>query len=1213
MGAGRGRTQGETKQERSGRERGAGGFAPFDAEQFRGKVVLITGAGRGIGPGGIGYATAMAFAAAGARLAIIGRTESKLKATIDDIESRGGEVIAVAGDVSNEGALRKLFDETDRAYGRLDVLINNAGISGDVRALVRIRPDRFRYAVNVHLHTLVTTRMAARLMRERGIDGTILNVGTFFTTPHRQMPRPYPFRTPYTTAQAWKLEHTRAAAWDLADSGVRVIALSIGPVEGGRIDSVVYPLGSMERGLWGRDVSGPDIRRKTERMHPRGRFLTQEDAARSILTLVSKEMRDSANGSVVELAGGLEYRLPPQVAPPLLGGPAPDLSGRRVLLIGRPDEEQAATLALAFATRGARVTLATPEATGTLLRMAEGRTPSEYGDGQKAILGRIEAADLAPDSEDDLRDLFERLTTPEPADAGLHVADATEVAAAAAASSGAGEPPAALDAPALDAVVVLTGEPGTLPSAAGADDAERGEEERLKQRFVFEPALAVRYALAAQLLHGNRRAGIKDPRFLTLRPYVALLERDRGIISAQGVLQRADGGFSAEEETLLQAGARASTGSLTVVGPALTREEADDAPMVGVLRAGLQAMVSSLAAEMASTRSSIRTNAIFPGADCGAAEASRTAGVALRLVSDACAGISGMIYYPDERNAGSGDGGALAGRTAVVTGGGRNLGQAIALTLAHQGAAVVVAGRGEADLNLTARAIRSLGGRAEVVTADVAFPGERRRIVEAARRIERHGPGGDGVDLWVNNAGIGGTFATLDQIELDGDARWHQTLAINFTGAWLGMVRAILDMRKRRRGGGIVNVSTFYADQPYVFRIPYTVPKILLKSCAALLADGLRPHGISIADVQPSLIDGPRFRWVARNYAEHFRKHGIDDPAADAGIQDWFRRQVPERAPGPADVAGVGPAATPRVLPGSGQSIPVSTLPLDPIAPEPAAAEPLAAPGRTVVIVSTARSAAEIDRTGAFAAWCLESGSRRVVVAADDGMIARLESRLSKRPAGSPWWNLPVAPAADGRLEIQGVDAASPAAIADLFEGLGGKVDAVIYVPGDPEARERFFGFPTDPALDGLDDEAIEARDLEHRRALSLFLDRHVTASLIVARQAARSLARGGWLLMSRATPRTAEATLAAEATQQIVRIAAEEFRLLGRPLHARCTGWIPTPGARLMAYASQDETAALPTRRGRGNGRSRLDRTAPAEPGPATPIPEVGEAPASQ
>jgi hypothetical protein len=281
---------------------------------------------------------------------------------------------------------------------------------------------------------------------------------------------------------------------------------------------------------------------------------------------------------------------------------------------------------------------------------------------------------------------------------------------------------------------------------------------------------------------------------------------------------------------------------------------------------------------------------------------------------------------------------------------------------------------------------------------------------------------------------------------------------------------------------------------------------------------------------------------------------------------------VPERAPRQEDVAEAVSFAACRGLTGSGQGIAVSTLPTS----RPAAngnGNGAPRPGRIAVIVSSARTTVEIDRAGALAAWCLESGSQRVVVAADDGMMARLIPHLSKGAPGSPWWNLPIAPEGEGRLEIRGVDPASASSIADLFASLG-EVDTVAYVPGAPRSVERFVLFPADPALSGLEPAAIEERYHDHQRALSIFLDRHVTAGLIVARQAARSLAPAGSLLISQLQARTPEAILATEALRQIVRTTAEEFRLLGSEKRVTLSCRQPAPGARLLPFARVSDSA---------------------------------------
>src|SRR5207245_9138228 len=97
-------------------------------------------------------------------------------------------------------------------------------------------------------------------------------------------------------------------------------------------------------------------------------------------------------------------------AAPLLSGQLPELHGRQVLIVGRAAECQAAAPVLAFAACGASVVLATPDAGRVLLNLAEGRTPEQYSDGQRALLGPVRSIDVRPDDEESIAALFERLT-----------------------------------------------------------------------------------------------------------------------------------------------------------------------------------------------------------------------------------------------------------------------------------------------------------------------------------------------------------------------------------------------------------------------------------------------------------------------------------------------------------------------------------------------------------------------------------------------------------------------------------------------------------------------------------------------------------------------------------------------------------------------------------------------------------------------------------
>ena len=184
--------------------------------------------------------------------------------------------------------------------------------------------------------------------------------------------------------------------------------------------------------------------------------------------------------------------------------------------------------------------------------------------------------------------------------------------------------------------------------------------------------------------------------------------------------------------------------------------------------------------------------------------------------------------------------------------------------------------------------MRRSGGRALWVHTDVAQPASVRALLSETRN--RFGR----VDLLVNNAGAGGNFSRVGEVMRDHRDNFAAVLAANFLGPWEAIVAAREILRSQAGGGSIVNVSTHYADHPYLFRTIYTVSKILLKTLAKAARVDLSADGISISDVAPTLIAGPRMEWVMRNYATKFTA-GFDDfpglsPAARKVLTDLFLR-----------------------------------------------------------------------------------------------------------------------------------------------------------------------------------------------------------------------------------------------------------------------------------------------------------------------------------
>jgi NAD(P)-dependent dehydrogenase (short-subunit alcohol dehydrogenase family) len=139
-----------------------------------GKVALVTGAGRGIGA-----AVARALAEAGARVALVSRTPSDLTELAAELDATGERVVALPGDVADEAAVNRFFEEAEARLGPLDILVNNAGIPTRRPFEVADYPiDDFDRILGVNLRgAFLCARAALRRMRARR-SGTIVNIGS---------------------------------------------------------------------------------------------------------------------------------------------------------------------------------------------------------------------------------------------------------------------------------------------------------------------------------------------------------------------------------------------------------------------------------------------------------------------------------------------------------------------------------------------------------------------------------------------------------------------------------------------------------------------------------------------------------------------------------------------------------------------------------------------------------------------------------------------------------------------------------------------------------------------------------------------------------------------------------------------------------------------------------------------------------------------------
>ena len=187
-----------------------------DEGRLRGKVALITGGGRGIG-----RAIARAYAVEGAMLALAARTDAELQATADEVRAKfGGEVTTIITDVRDREQVESAVSHTLERFGAIDVMVNNAGNTGEIGPLWKLDPERWANVISVHvLGTYYGCRAVIPKMLERG-SGRIVNMSGVGG----------PNDTSYDAAKTAIVNMTENLSVELAGTGVTVNAISPGSI-----------------------------------------------------------------------------------------------------------------------------------------------------------------------------------------------------------------------------------------------------------------------------------------------------------------------------------------------------------------------------------------------------------------------------------------------------------------------------------------------------------------------------------------------------------------------------------------------------------------------------------------------------------------------------------------------------------------------------------------------------------------------------------------------------------------------------------------------------------------------------------------------------------------------------------------------------------------------------------------------------------------------
>lgn len=186
---------------------------------FSGKVVCVTGAARGIG-----LAIAQAFATAGASVCLNDIAAEKVEQAANALRKAGRDAFAFVADVADPAGVASMFEAIDQRWGRIDVLVNNAGVE-PVSSILDHSLEDWRRALDVNLTgTFLCTQQASRRMREQG-SGVIINIASIAGKS-----QPLYLRSAYAASKAGQVGFTKEAAREFAAYGVRVNAVCPGVI-----------------------------------------------------------------------------------------------------------------------------------------------------------------------------------------------------------------------------------------------------------------------------------------------------------------------------------------------------------------------------------------------------------------------------------------------------------------------------------------------------------------------------------------------------------------------------------------------------------------------------------------------------------------------------------------------------------------------------------------------------------------------------------------------------------------------------------------------------------------------------------------------------------------------------------------------------------------------------------------------------------------------
>jgi NAD(P)-dependent dehydrogenase (short-subunit alcohol dehydrogenase family) len=254
------------------------------------KIAVITGGGRGLG-----RVIALACAKEGADLVLASRSLEALQETKAAVESLGRQALVVPTDIRHEESVRNLAEQALAHFGRIDILVNNTGITGPTAPLWEITRAEWEetFAVNVTGAYLCCRAFLPSMLERR--SGCILFISSMTGK------RPLFGRSPYAAGKLALVGLARTLAWETGPYGIRVNVVSPGPIEGERVERVIRNQAQAE------GISEEAARRRFTSNAPLGRLVPPGDIADAVIFLASDKAASITGEDLNVSAGTVMY------------------------------------------------------------------------------------------------------------------------------------------------------------------------------------------------------------------------------------------------------------------------------------------------------------------------------------------------------------------------------------------------------------------------------------------------------------------------------------------------------------------------------------------------------------------------------------------------------------------------------------------------------------------------------------------------------------------------------------------------------------------------------------------------------------------------------------------------------------------------------------------------------------------------------------------